>query len=102
MFLAFNRSPTFLPLIRMRVFFAVPTTGVETQSSNSGRGSPMNAPEYKPPAILPAELPGVLPSDAKGVSVGPAVLPEIRLIAPGVDGPNPVLKELSLNAKCCA
>ena len=34
-------------------------TGVETQSSNSGRGSPMTAPEFKPPAILPAGLPGV-------------------------------------------
>ncbi len=32
----------------------------------------------------------------------PCVLPEIRLIAPGVDGPYVVSKKLSLIAKCWA
>jgi len=32
----------------------------------------------------------------------PPVSPEIRLMAPGVEGPNVVPKELSLMAKCWA
>ena len=39
---------------------------------------------------------------ADEVWANPCVWPEIRLSAPGVDGPKVVPYELSLMAKCCA
>ena len=59
------------------------------QSSSAGSGSEI---------IVPCTT--IVSSST--VSVAPCVLPEIRLIAPGVEGPKLVPKELSLSAKCCA
>ena len=39
---------------------------------------------------------------SRGTNTAPCVLPEIRLMAPGVDGPKVVPKKRSLMAKCCA
>src|SRR5882672_9047295 len=95
-----RRSPMFSPDIVTRVLFAVPRTGVRRQLSKPGRGSPMRAPELRPPAIAPAGLPGVVPLAAKGSMLAPPVLPEMRLTAPTLEGPKLVPKELSLMAKC--
>src|SRR5215471_7566509 len=82
--LALSRSPTFVPDIA--AFGAVAI--VQSSKSAIGRGSPM---------MLPfATLSGI-----SGVVV-PWVWPEIKFSAPGVEGPNVVLKELSLMAKCWA
>src|ERR1051325_6496817 len=69
--LALSRSPTFWPLIT--TLFGL--TG--EQSSSAGRGSPIT----EPLAVL------------KGTEAGvaPWVWPEIRLSAPGAEGPNTVL-----------
>src|ERR1700716_3394604 len=82
MFLAFSRSPTFLLL------GDIATVGLPEQSSNAGSGSPITVPF------------DVLSGMAGGVA--PWVCPLTRLSAPGVEGPNVVLNELSLIEKCCA
>ncbi len=64
---------------------------MQSSSEGSGRGSPITAPEDD---TLPLALPAV--------RIAPAVLPEIKLITPGAEGPNVVLNELSLMAKFCA
>ena len=53
---------------------------------------------------MAVRLPAALPTrpEPSGASLAPCVWPEIRLAAPGVDGPNVVLYELSLIAKCYA
>src|SRR6185369_12641554 len=58
--------------------------GVVRQLSKPGRGSPMTAPEFSPPARFPPALPAVTPSAAKGSMVAPLVSPETKLMAPGV------------------
>src|SRR5262245_16359550 len=82
--LALSRSPTFFPDIAAFAAEAM----VQSSNSATGRGSPM----IVPLATL---------SRMSGV-VAPWVWPEIRFSAPGVEGPNVVLKELSLMAKRCA
>src|SRR5208282_1400804 len=74
---AFKRSPIFCPFIAIVV--------LAEQSSYVGSASPMTVPF--------AETPGRL------AGVAPAVLPETKFSAPGVDGPNVVPKELSFKAK---
>src|SRR5579885_500817 len=76
-FLAFSRSPMFGPLIAA----VAPTE----QSSNVGSRSPMTVP-FSTLLLVP-------------VTTAPCVWPEIRLSAPGVDGPNSVSKKLSLIQK---
>ena len=66
-------------------------TGIEpTNVKVEGRGSPMTDPAETFPGAVPA------------VIVAPWVWPEMRFSAPGVEGPNCVLNELSLIAKFCA
>src|SRR5262245_24381681 len=77
-----RRSPTFVPDI------AAFGAAAGVQSSAKGRGSPMMVPLSTLFAM-------------SGV-VAPWVWPEIKFSAQGVEGPKPVLKELSLIAKCCA
>ena len=72
----FRSSPTFVP-----VMLAV---SVPEQSSNAGSGSPM---------IVPLAI-----SSGAVAAVVPCVLPDTRLIAPGVDGPKVVPNELSFSA----
>ncbi len=60
----------------------------ESHISPVGCGSPITLP--------------VAAGTAPPSAVNPCVWPEIRLSAPGVDGPNIVLNELSLIAKFCA
>src|SRR5579871_1498237 len=74
---AFNKSPMFTPLIA--------AVAPAEQSSNVGSRSPMTVP-FTTFLLVP-------------VTVAPLVWPEIRLSAPGVDGPNSVSKELSLIEK---
>src|SRR5215470_3667261 len=100
-----SKSPTFRPVIVMYVrAFAGAAGDGNVQSSNAGegRGSPMTEPTPVPSiaVTLPAALP-VRP-ERSGASDAPWVCPEIRLSAPGVEGPNPVLNERSLIAKYCA
>src|SRR5579862_1524196 len=82
MCLAFSRSPTFIPDMEALAALAI----VQSSKAAIGRGSPITVPL----ATLFA-MSGV---------VTPWVCPEIKFRAPGVDGPNVVLKELSLIAKC--
>src|SRR5882724_3849319 len=76
--LAFSKSPMFWPLTVMLLALG------EEQSSSAGLGSPITVP-----------LATLKDADAEA----PWVWPEIRLRAPGVEGPKVVPKELSLNAK---
>src|ERR671937_2234783 len=80
--LAFSRSPTFL-------LFGSTDLDVSrvSQMSPAGCGSPI---------IVPFAVTAGL------VCAKPCVCPETRLIAPGLDGPKTVLKELSLIANACA
>src|SRR5229473_3002338 len=87
-----RRSPTFRPVI---VILADVGARLSVQSSSAGRGSPMTDPRFVLGSIA-VTFPAALPN----VSVAPQVWPAMRLRAPGVDGPNVVLKELSLIAKC--
>src|SRR5882724_8392197 len=79
---AFKRSPIFLPLME--------TVSRVEHLSNAGCGSPVTDPATTSSAKNPTTL------------VAPAVWPEIKLRAPGDDGPNVVLNELSFMAKCWA
>src|SRR5260370_11191658 len=80
---AFSRSPMFL---------LWGSTDVElsrvSHLSPVGCGSPMTVPLAAGTALPSAE--------------NPWVCPEMRLSAPGLDGPNVVLNELSFIAKLCA
>src|SRR5437764_14984824 len=84
--LAFRRSPTLRPVSATR-----PAFGLE-QSSSCGSGSPTTV-----PATTAASSPSL-----SSAGSAPCVLPATRFRAPGVDGPNPVPKELSPIAKCWA
>src|SRR5262249_8296414 len=79
----FRRSPTFVPDIAAFAAVAI----VQSSFAATGRGSPMIVPLSTLPALS---------------GVAPWVWPLIRFNAPGVDGPNVELYELSLIAKCCA
>src|ERR1700754_893490 len=93
--LSFSRSPMFLPSWIARLSVAV--WFLSEQSSYAGSGSLITVPT----PLSSGEV-------TKGSDVGscvtdvtacvPWVWPEMRLIAPGVDGPNVVLYELSLIA----
>src|SRR4051812_15256251 len=89
---ALNRSPTFLPAIR---FWSADTE----HTSLSGSVSPIIVQPPRPSAIA-----WVAENRLKSRfgEIIPLVWPEIRLIAPGVDGPNWVVHELSFIAKCRA
>ncbi len=88
MFAAVRRSPMFWPPI-------VPCAPVEgEQTSPIGSASLIIVSEPLPPSVS-----SPVPFN---VSTTPLVWPEIRFSAPGVDGPNVVLYELSLIAKRCA
>src|ERR1700694_1470266 len=78
--LALSSSPMFVPLMAM----------VEPDEHWSWAGS---ASPYTVPLL-------VTPDSTAGVT--PWVCPETRLSTPGVDGPKPVLNELSLIANRCA
>src|SRR5215467_482072 len=100
-----SKSPTFRPLNVMNVRGAAGAAGdgsVQSSNSGEGRGSPVTEPT--PVASIAVTLPPALPvrPERSGASIAPWVCPEIRLTAPGVEGPNPVLNERSLIAKCCA
>ena len=69
------------------MFWPLIVAGPLPQSSSAGSGSPSIAPPVIP--LVPA-------------GPAPCVLPEIRLIAPGVEGPNVEPKKLSLMVKFCA
>src|SRR5437870_4842742 len=81
-----SRSPIFLPVSVTR--FLPPVR----QSSRAGRGLPIMVPSTTCVFRLPVS----------STTLSPWVWPEIRLTAPGVDGPNVVSKKLSLMAKCWA
>src|SRR5215471_10277021 len=96
--LALSRSPTFLPPISA-------TDWVVLQLSKNGRSSLKIVPRP-----CGAGTPGVLAVEnsaghfgalivAPPPQMAPKVLPLIRFSAPGVEGPYPVLNELSLIAK---
>src|ERR1044071_5578940 len=90
MLAALSRSPMFLPAIR----FWSPA-GLE-HTSLSGSVSPIIV---QPP--WPSAMACVAENIVNGLlgMIMPLVWPEIRLIAPGVDGPNCVVHELSFIAK---
>src|SRR5450830_1839072 len=81
-FFALSRSPTLTFLESVEV-----DVSRESHTSPVGCGSPMTD-----PFVVTAD----------DVCAKPCVWPDTRLSAPGVDGPNVVLYELSLIAKCCA
>src|SRR5882757_3043897 len=92
---ALNKSPTFLLLL------SIPIRSPPLQSSNAGSGSPMTLLAVTPLSVVVITSPAAIaPTSVAGSA--PPVMPEITLIAPGVDGPNTVSNELSLIAKCCA
>ena len=84
-----SRSPMFFPPIS-----ALNRVGDEHTSSSGSASLTSVSPPFPSPTT--SEL-GPF-ADA----ITPFVRPEIRLIAPGVDGPKFVFYELSFNAKCCA
>src|SRR6516164_4785175 len=92
-----SSSPMFLPDIA--------TASRVEQSSQYGWASPVSEKPPFPSAVMSpfgaaaVETVGLL---TMCVVSTPPVLPEARLIAPGVDGPNVVPKELSLIAYRCA
>src|SRR5437660_10074993 len=96
---AFSRSPTLRPPI-----CAVPRV---SHLSKKGCGSPNTVPVpwgATTPGLLAVEKPGGQAGELKTLAcrlpqVAPKVLPLTRLSAPGVDGPEPLLNELSLIAK---
>jgi hypothetical protein len=86
----------FLPDIAARLFLDVWL--LSEQSSNAGSGSLMTVPtpfwsgeDTTPASVTFACVTG-------STAVPPCVWPEIRLSAPGVDGPKVVSQELSLIA----
>src|SRR2546428_506000 len=79
---AFSRSPMFLSFGS-----TVVVTSLVSQISPAGCGSPITVPFAVTAGLVVAK---------------PCVCPEMRLSAPGVDGPNPVPYELSLIANDCA
>src|SRR5258707_8108827 len=98
---AFSRSPTFWPPISA-------VDWVVSQLSNQGRSSPKTV-----PGPCGATTPGWFAVENSVAHFGalivdeppqmaPNVLPLTRFSAPGLDGPYPVLNELSLIEKCCA
>jgi len=82
---AFNKSRMFLPLIRTCNVVA------EEHTSFNGSGSPIAVcPPLRSLMTEPPEIPFVVATAF--------VWPEMRLRAPGVEGPKTVPKELSFNA----
>src|SRR5947208_723656 len=96
---AFRRSPTLLP--PMATLFRVGLA----QASNNGSGSLMTV---SPPCWTagpgdPGQpVQAALPAGKSPPQVAPKVLPATTSKAPGVEGPKPVPKLLSLIAKSCA
>src|SRR5262249_47190279 len=96
---AFSSSPMFLPV-------NVTASRVE-QSSQNGCASLVREKSPLPSGVmsafgLAALATDTLPALGIGSVSTPPVSPEMTLIAPGEDGPNVVLYELSLIEKCCA
>src|SRR6266481_6106258 len=85
MFLAFRRSPIFFPVIW--------TVSRVEHLSKAGCASLIREPEATSKARTTA---------GRFFGTAPVVSPEIKLMAPGDEGPNVVEKELSLMAKCWA
>src|SRR3954470_7673644 len=91
-----SRSPTLRPCIAARLSLLV--WFLPEQSSHAGSGSLIIVPMPLASGEATAYA-SVVGSCVTGVSAcTPCVLPEIRLMAPGEDGPNTVLNELSFNA----
>src|SRR5262249_33414499 len=87
---AFRRSPMFLLLdVKKKL-------SRDVQTSPDGCPSPMALPPAMSPAAAGRLWGPPVPDTA------PKVLPAIRLSAPGMEGPNVVLNELSSIAKFCA
>src|SRR5215472_8141329 len=100
-----SKSPTFRPVIVMYDRAAAGAAGegnVQSSNAGEGRGSPVTEPT--PMASIAVTFPAAPPvrPERSGASIAPWVCTETRLTAPGVEGPNPVLNERSLIAKCCA
>src|SRR5262249_56840013 len=89
---AFRRWPVLWP-VTMVTCDAVAI--VQSSSAADGRGSPMIV-----PICVVGSMAVTLPDALPRVSIAPHVCPATRFSAPGVDGPNPVLNESSLIAKC--
>src|SRR5579885_567185 len=79
---AFSRSPTFCPLMVIKVLVGM----VQSSSATDGLGSPITEPAETFPAGFPE------------VTVAPCVCPAMRFKTPGVEGPKVVPNELSLIA----
>ena len=109
---ALSKSPMFLPVKY--------TVLVEAQSSNAGSASPIIVPlrmsvsptnnvgmpvgaaQSRPRSITHTMSVQLWLSSDPGGTTTPPVCPEIRLIAPGVEGPNVEPNALSNNTPCCA
>src|SRR5258708_27221023 len=99
MLLAFSKSPTFLPDTVIWLTFW--NFGFEaTQSSSSGRGSPITAPVVAALAMLPDALAG-LPFGPLEDKIAGKIFPANKFSAPEVDGPKRGPPVLSLIAEFC-
>src|SRR5262245_6610943 len=94
--LRLSRSPMFVPSIAPRLL--VDVWLLSEQSSHAGSKSPMSVPTPAPFGDCVMFGADVIWWVTDVSATAPCVCPEIRLTAPGVDGPNTSLCELSLIA----